>query len=72
MLLKSSDFVLHDLDQARVFEGCEEAEDNTPTYELELVLRKWYPMDVGREMRCFVRHGILIGKSTLALSSCSA
>lgn len=62
-LLKSSDFVLHDLDPERVFEGVEPASPNsTPVpYELELVLRKWYPVDRSRELRCFVRREILIG-----------
>lgn len=63
MLLKSSDFVLLDLDPVRVFEGCEVDEGQETGYELELVMRKWYPMDRGREMRCFVRQGMLIGMS---------
>ena len=83
MLLKSSDFVLHDLSADSVFEGCidnkdddneeeeeeEEARDDgawgkTKTYEygLELVLRKWFAIDPSREMRAFVRDGVLVGK----------
>ena len=58
MLLKSSDFVLHDLDRAQLFEGCE---GEQPDYQLELVLRKWYPVDRSRELRCFVRRERLIG-----------
>ena len=58
MLLKSSDFILHDLDRAQLFEGCE---GEQPEYQLELVLRKWYPVDRSRELRCFVRRERLIG-----------
>ncbi|KAJ7784611.1 D123-domain-containing protein [Mycena metata] len=62
MLLKSSDFITHDLTPELVFEGCTPA-DSPPTYELELVLRKWYPVDRSRELRCFVRQNILLGIS---------
>jgi len=30
-------------------------------YKLELVLRKWFAIDPSREMRAFVREGLLIG-----------
>lgn len=64
MLLKSSDFISHDLDEDNVFEGCEPSpESQSPRYELELILRKWYPIDPSRELRCFVRQGQLIGVS---------
>jgi len=67
MLLKSSDFVTHDLDVDNVFAGCENHSSNTDeiaqNYELELVLRKWYAVDRSREMRCFVRDNILIAIS---------
>ncbi|KIJ62710.1 hypothetical protein HYDPIDRAFT_135933 [Hydnomerulius pinastri MD-312] len=59
LLLKSSDFITHDLSTKHVFEGC--GTDNMPQYELELVLRKWYPVDKSREVRCFVRNGKLLG-----------
>jgi len=36
--------------------------DRPPKYDLELVLRKWYPVDRGRELRCFVRANELIGE----------
>jgi hypothetical protein len=64
MLLKSSDFIQHDLDPSHVFEGCEATEDDLPHYELELVLRKWYPVDRSRELRCFVRRETLLGMFT--------
>lgn len=59
MLLKSSDFITHDLSTDNVFEGCEAS----APYDLELVLRKWYPVDRSRELRCFVRQNILVGIS---------
>jgi hypothetical protein len=64
MLLKSSDFINHDLLLNNVFEGCNMSEDNLQKgeYELELVLRKWYPVDRGREVRCFVRDDVLLGE----------
>lgn len=63
ILLKSSDFVSHDLSIDTVFEGCQYDPSNPPSYQLELVLRKWYPIDRSREFRCFVREGRLIGIS---------
>ena len=35
-------------------------------YQLELVLRKWFAIDPSREMRAFVREGVLIGASFVA------
>lgn len=71
-LLKSSDFVLHDLDPAKVYEGCEPRVDPSTLadYELELVLRKWYPVDRSRELRCFVRRETLIGGCSIASVAC--
>ena len=60
MLLKSSDFISHDLTTEHVFEGCK-PEENLPNYQLELILRKWYHVDPSREFRCFVRSRKLIG-----------
>lgn len=66
MLLKSSDFINHDLLIDNVFEGCDPSEQDPSRqkteYELELVLRKWYPIDRGREIRCFVRDNVLLGE----------
>lgn len=58
LLLKSSDFISHDLDPGMIFRHCE---GRPLAYELELVLRKWYPVDRVREFRCFVRQEILLG-----------
>lgn len=63
MLLKSSDFVLHDVSKETVFESClPDDAISSLKYDLELVLRKWYSMDPSREFRCFVRGGRLLGK----------
>jgi D123 protein len=62
MLLKSSDFIVHDLSTESVFEGCANNNNNDDReYKLELVLRKWFAIDPSREMRAFVREGVLIG-----------
>ena len=71
LLLKSSDFINHDLSPETVFEGCHLDGSPLPPYELELVLRKWYPIDPSRELRCFVRGNVLIGKDHLLSSSTS-
>ena len=77
ILLKSSDFVSHDLDEEQVFRGCDDdayaqtpgqshnGGDSQPQYSLELVLRKWYHVDPSREFRCFVRGARFIGKAVL-------
>jgi hypothetical protein len=64
MLLKSSDFITHDLSVNSVFNGTTDvtAQTSPPSYELELVLRKWYPVDSSREFRCFVRENRLLGR----------
>jgi hypothetical protein len=69
VLLKSSDFVTHDLSSESVFEGCVDngvVDDGGGArggraYKLELVLRKWFAIDPSREMRAFVRDGVLVG-----------
>jgi hypothetical protein len=62
LLLKSSDFITHDLSPSSVFEGLYNHEPEVESkYELELVLRKWYPVDRSRELRCFVRGNVLVG-----------
>lgn len=81
LLLKSSDFVLHDLDPELAFEGCTptptanstlstmDEQSVMPSHQLELVLKKWYSMDRGREFRCFVRNEILLGEQCQSLTS---
>jgi len=46
-----------------VFDGCQLDGSSLPPYNLELVLRKWYPVDRSRELRCFVRRNLLIAIS---------
>ncbi|KAI6106820.1 D123-domain-containing protein [Pisolithus thermaeus] len=58
LLLKSSDFITHDFSIETVFDGCRT--DNLPVYELELILRKWYPVDRSCEVGCFVRNETLL------------
>lgn len=65
LLLKSSNFITHDLEHA--FDGC----DNDPAsgsnrltikdIPYHLVLRKWIPINPSVEFRCFVRRRKLIG-----------
>lgn len=60
MLLKSSDFINHDLNHA--YENCidkEEKEDKRIQYDL--VLRKWYDLQPSMEFRCFVKNQEIIG-----------
>ena len=61
LLLKSSDFVTHDLSAESVFEGCVDGAGVPEGYQLEFVLRKWFAMDPSREMRALVRGGMLVG-----------
>lgn len=61
LLLKSSDFVTHDLDYP--YEHCtdiKEDESVSPTYHL--ALKKWFDMPRSHEFRCFVRQRQLIGR----------
>jgi len=55
-VLKSSDFVIHDINPKTVFEGCNDLDRCEIPYELEMVLKKWYHVERSREFRCFVRN----------------
>ncbi|XP_054724478.1 cell division cycle protein 123 homolog [Uloborus diversus] len=66
LLLKSSDFIVHDLTKPYSF--CEDyipADTNcslTATSEkFHLILRKWVEIDTAGEFRCFVKNTVLIG-----------
>ncbi|KAJ3414673.1 hypothetical protein HDV05_006208 [Chytridiales sp. JEL 0842] len=66
LLLKSSDFIAHDLSHA--FEICGDApvsEETIPTRPdtFVLVLRKWYDLNPSMEFRCFVKDNRIIGIS---------
>lgn len=56
LLLKSSDFVTHDLEHA--FDGCIDQDDTEIPYHL--VLRKSFQLNPALEFRCFVREKQLI------------
>ncbi|TVY40191.1 Cell division cycle protein [Lachnellula subtilissima] len=60
LLLKSSDFITHDLEHA--FDDC--AENDSVTAEdinYVLVLRKWFKVNPSCEFRCFVKQRRIIG-----------
>lgn len=59
LLLKSSDFINHDLNHA--YEEC--SDEKQPEQSFELVLRKWYNIQPSMEFRCFVRNQEIIGIS---------
>lgn len=52
LLLKSSDFISHDLTQP--FDACDDPTSSDVQYEL--VLRKWTDINPGMEFRCFVKN----------------
>ncbi|KAL8576951.1 hypothetical protein ACOMHN_024227 [Nucella lapillus] len=61
LLLKSSNFVAHDLTQP--FKYCEDGEltSKDVVVHYNLVLRRWTDINTSHEFRCFVRKGKLIG-----------
>ncbi|KAJ8324407.1 hypothetical protein O5D80_006666 [Batrachochytrium dendrobatidis] len=62
LLLKSSDFIAHDLSHA--YEECvdfEPGHDQDRPKEFELVLREWFDLAPSMQFRCFVHHGDLVG-----------
>ncbi|RNA08611.1 cell division cycle 123-like protein [Brachionus plicatilis] len=64
MLLKSSDFISHDLNQA--FSQCEDNEEMRQTidsFEYKLIMREWVNINPSMEFRCFVNKDRLVGIS---------
>lgn len=59
LLLKSSDFVTHDLTMP--FELCEDQSKDTLRYEL--ILRKWMEINPSMEFRVFVKNNNIVGIS---------
>lgn len=61
LLLKSSDFVTHDLEHA--FDSCDPSSTSPASEEIPyvLVLRKWFKVNPSCEFRCFVRQRTLVG-----------
>jgi hypothetical protein len=58
LLLKSSDFVTHDLEHA--FDDCVE-DGPSPEIDYHLVLRKYVQLNPSLEFRCFVRNRQILG-----------
>jgi hypothetical protein len=61
LLLKSSDFITHDLEHP--FDSCSPLDISTTPNDIPyvLVLRKWFKVNPSCEFRCFVRQRTLIG-----------
>lgn len=60
LLLKSSDFINHDLNH--VYENCADVEEKEQSQiQYDLVLRKWYDLQPSMEFRCFVKDQEIIG-----------
>ena len=60
LLLKSSDFITHDLEHA--FDDCVEDEEiMKEDIKYVLVLRKWFKVNPSCEFRCFVRERKVVG-----------
>jgi hypothetical protein len=59
LLLKSSDFINHDLNHA--YENCVDTAEETRPQQFNLVLRKWYDLQPSMEFRCFVKNQEIIG-----------
>ena len=60
LLLKASDFIVHDLSHA--YDDCADSESDAAVDDYELVLKKWFEMPRSQEFRCFVRRKTLIGE----------
>jgi hypothetical protein len=63
MLLKSSDFINHDLNEA--FNDCEDRETSQKLisdFKYHLIIREWLSINPSMEFRCFVSNNKLIGK----------
>ncbi|TPX36690.1 hypothetical protein SmJEL517_g01389 [Synchytrium microbalum] len=65
LLLKSSDFIVHDLDHAfdDVLPPKDGTEGGDEIHSFDLVLRRWYEYAPSMEFRCFVFDGRLLGIS---------
>ncbi len=61
LLLKSSDFILFDLEHALDDINKVEYDEAQPMIEYELILRKWSNLHASMEFRCFVSKHTLVG-----------
>jgi D123 len=62
VLVKSSDFCLHDV-LLKAWKECQDYDPSVPHPQLELILRKWCNLNPSMEFRCFVRQDELIAIS---------
>ena len=70
LLLKSSDFISHDLDPRRAYASGTEQDDEPEAgqeegaegMQVELVLKEFIEVNPSRIVRCFVRDNVLIGE----------
>ncbi|CDK25025.1 unnamed protein product [Kuraishia capsulata CBS 1993] len=63
LLLKSSDYINHDLGYAFDIVTEESAQDEVKGLEFELVLKKWFDFNPAMEFRCFVKDRQLLAIS---------
>ncbi|XP_042242060.1 cell division cycle protein 123 homolog isoform X2 [Homarus americanus] len=66
LLLKSSNFVTHDL--TTPFKDCDDVDVADPSVDYCLVLRRWMEINPAYEFRCFVRNKELVGISQRDIS----
>lgn len=59
ILLRSSDFVSHDLNYP--FDGCDDAVTAKNELKYFLIMRRWLDLNPMMEFRCFVRENTLVG-----------
>jgi hypothetical protein len=76
LLLKSSDFISHGLDNATAYSSgpdetgiFEDGADGREGMKVELVLKEYIDINPSREMRCFVRNNVLVGECRLSIMS---
>lgn len=70
ILLRSSDFINHDLNES--FNNCtdkEEMRNEIVNFKYKLILREWFKINPVMEFRCFVHNNKLIGKLYLNMFS---
>lgn len=61
ILLRSSDFINHDLTEP--FNDCTNDSSDNPKFNYNLIIREWISINPSMEFRCFVHENQLIGIS---------
>jgi len=61
MLLKSSEFIAHDLEHS--YDECPDQNGVTRPEKVYLIMKKWHCLGQGMEFRCFVKNNALVGIS---------